>query len=140
MKYRAIDEQAVALRLDPDDDIHVSIEKVFLDLGWKSGLIWGLGSVVDPVLAHYKITKKEYSEMPLPGIYELTSINGTVAQLSGNISIHLHTTLSDEKMRAYGGHLVRGRCSATAEIILRQVSKALIKKHQRESGLNVWDF
>lgn len=140
MKYRVINPEAVALRLDPGDDYHECIEKVFAELEWPSGFIWGLGSVENPVLAHYKISDKKYTEMPMPGIFELASMNGTAAQLNGNLSIHLHVVISDEEMNAYGGHLVQGKCSATAEIVIRNFGKKMKKKLSEESGLNAWDF
>ncbi len=140
MKYKQLDNNKVLLRLDPGDDYHHSIEQVFGEQEWKAGFIWGLGSLENPVLAHYKISDKKYSEKPMAGIFELTSLNGTAGQLDGNLSIHLHATMSDEEMKAYGGHLVQGKCSATAELVIYDSGTALNKKLSEESGLNIWDF
>lgn len=140
MKYKEVAQGRIVLRLDPGDDIHESIEKVFADQDWKSGFIWGLGSVENPVLAHYKISDKQYSEVPMHGTYEIASLNGTAAQLNENLTIHLHVVVTDEEMKAFGGHLVAGKCSATAEIILTYSKPTLHKKMSEQSGLNVWDF
>ena len=140
MKYKQLTEKRAVLRLDPGDDFHKSIEKIFHDLHWDSGLIWGLGSVENPVLAHYKITRKQYTEMPMIGIFEVASLNGTVAQANKQLSIHLHVVISDEQMRAFGGHLVKGKCSATAELVIFKSAETLNKKLSDESGLKVWDF
>ncbi len=140
MKHKLLSERRVAVRLDPGDDYHESIEKVFHELRWDSGFIWGLGSVENPVLAHYKITSKKYSEVPMHGIYEVASLNGTIAQVNDQLSIHLHVVVSDEEMKAYGGHLVKGKCSATAELVIFKSAETLTKHLSDESGLKVWDF
>ncbi|HWY79171.1 MAG TPA: hypothetical protein VNW29_02330 [Candidatus Sulfotelmatobacter sp.] len=49
--------------------------------------IAGIGSVDDPILAHYRVDTKKYSEKQLTGIFETASLLGTVAMYEEKIVV-----------------------------------------------------
>jgi predicted DNA-binding protein with PD1-like motif len=129
------------LRLDPGDEILDSVQRWCRDNQIYNALLIGIGSVENPTIAHYRRDTKKFTEKRLAGIYEVISLVGNVGLTDGNEPlVHLHITLSDEQMRPYGGHLVEGCCSATAEIVLRPMPTKHQKKFNEEIGLKIWDF
>ena len=48
--------------------------------------------------------------------------------------------LSDEEIRAFGGHLKEATVSVTAEIILRTVNGKIKREKDIETGLNLWSL
>ena len=68
-------------------------------------------------------------------------MTGNVTRKEGQVYLHLHTTLCDQTLKTYGGHVNELRISATCEMFLRtlsgQVSRYLDEK---ETGLNLFSF
>lgn len=58
----------------------------------------------------------------------------------GKLLIHLHTSLSDEAMRGFGGHLVKATVSATLEVIIEKFDTTFEKKFSEEIGLKLFDL
>jgi predicted DNA-binding protein with PD1-like motif len=100
------------------------------------GFFTGLGAVENPILAHYSVPTKKYSKQTLNGAFELTNITGSIG-VEKELIVHAHVTLSDEKMNAYGGHLVEAMVGGTVEIILFPTS-TLSKKLNNETGLKLF--
>ena len=120
-------------------DFHLS-KKFCQKLDIKNAEIIGIGSIENPTLAHYRVDTKKYREKTLNGIFELTSLVGTVAVFENKPLVHVHVSLSDEEMKAYGGHLVKGNVSATIEIVLVAFDTEFTKLHDDEIGLKLWNL
>lgn len=129
------------MRLDPGDDILETIQQ------WSHGQkivnahITGIGSVEDPTLAHYRRDHKQFSERKMNGIYEVTSLIGNIGLIDGEEPlVHIHVSLADSLMQAFGGHLVKGVCSGTTELVLTPLASEFRKNFDENIGLKVWDF
>jgi uncharacterized protein len=99
-----------------------------------------LGSVENPVLAHYRVDTKRYNEKKFDGIFEVTNMTGTVGIADGEPMVHLHATLSDENMQALAGHLAGGITSATLEVTIQTFPTTFQKVHNEEIGLKLFDL
>ena len=70
----------------------------------------------------------KYSEpVKLEGPLEILASQGFIGlEDSGDISVHLHMTVSDKYMRVFGGHLIDGgnAIAATAEIAIHEIDNA----------------
>ena len=128
------------LRLERGDDIHDVVHDFCLAQGISNATITGIGSVENPQLAHFSIDTKHFTERQFEGIYEITSLLGNVALMGEKPYSHLHITISDQQMQTFGGHFVKGACSATLEIVLTAYESKLAKVHDVEVGLNVFDL
>lgn len=129
------------IRIDPGEDILESLQRWCVGQKIYNAGVIGIGSVENPTLAHYRRDTKEFKEKRLPGIYEVTSLIGNVGLVDADEPlVHLHVTLADEEMRTYGGHLVEGYCSATAEILIRPLPTTHRKSFSDQIGLKIWDF
>lgn len=140
MYYSKVSLNKYLIRLVRGEEINTSIKKFCRKLNIKNAGLSGIGSVDDPTLAHYRVDTKKYKEKMLSGIFELTSLVGNVGVFEDEALVHIHVSLSDEEMRAFGGHLVKGNVSATAEITLTVFESDLRKSHDDEIGLKLWDL
>ena len=140
MTFGKIDDTRYLLRLERGEEIISTIEtfcqrKLIVNAG-----ISGIGSVDDPTLAHYRVDTKKYSEKQLIGIFEVTSLLGSIALYEKKPLLHLHITLGDENMYAFAGHLVKGIVSATMEVIITVFPSTFEKKYSEEIGLKLYEF
>ncbi len=140
MKFAMLNHNAYMLHLEPDDDILPTIQQFCVGQKITNAKIEGIGSVDNPQLAHYSLQDQAYAEQRLDGTYEITSMLGNVALVDGAPKAHLHVTISDHKMRAGGGHLIGGVCSATIELILTSYPTQFAKVRDPSTGLDTWKF
>ncbi len=140
MYYSESGSGVFILRLERGEKVIASINKFCRKLGIKNALINGIGSLENPKLAHYTVDKKKYKEETKEGIFELTGMMGNVAIFRGEQLVHVHVTVSDNKMNVYGGHLVESEVSATVEITLQGIEGEKEKKYDEEIGLKLFDL
>ena len=140
MFYSNMENRTFLIRLEKGEPINSSIRKLCEKLGIKNAYFSGIGSVENPTLAHYRVDSKRYKEKEMDGIFEVTGLVGNVAVFEGNPLVHSHINISDDEMRAIGGHLVEGTVSATLEIVLQDLGGERTKKHSEEIGLKLFEL
>jgi uncharacterized protein len=140
MKYAQLSDHAYAIRLERGEDVHQTIQDLCSQLNVDNAKVEGIGSIESPTLAYYSIETKQFTDVPLDGIYEVTSLLGNVSAVEGQPFAHLHVTVSDQAMNVRGGHLVKGMCSATLELILTTYATHFAKQPDDAIGLKVWEF
>lgn len=129
------------MRLDPNEDILETLQQWCQRQNIVNGLVHGIGSVESPMLAHYRRDTKRFTQKRLSGIFEIISLEGNIGQVDGGQPlVHVHVTVANEHLSAYGGHLVSGACSATAELVIRPLPTQFRKNYEESVGLKVWDF
>jgi predicted DNA-binding protein with PD1-like motif len=101
-----------------NEDLAEIIKKKAEEAGIKAGTIIAIGSLKDAVLGYYK--EGEYKNTRLNGPLEIASCTGNIAvDEEDRVIIHAHLVVSDEKGRAFGGHLMKGsHVGATAELVM----------------------
>ena len=102
----------------------------------NSGFFFGLGAVTRPELAFYDLTKKKYIKKKFPGLFEVLSIAGNVAQSGEEVLIHAHVVLGNDKFHTIGGHLIDAVIGGTLELNLIE-SGLMERKFDDETGLNL---
>jgi uncharacterized protein len=140
MKFATLNHNAFALRLEPGDDILGSLQDFCAMHTIANAKVEGIGSVEDPKLAHYSLRTKQFTDHQLEGDYEIISLLGNIALKDGRPMAHLHITISDERMRTGGGHLLSGKCSAIVEVIVTSYPTRYAKVHDDALGLDAWEF
>ena len=140
MHYSKVASDKYLIRLIKGEGVNESVAKFCWQLKIGNAKVTGIGSVEDPVLAHYRVDTKKYKEKIFNGIFELTSLIGTIAVFEGKPLVHVHVTISDEEMKVFGGHLVKGKVSATVEIVLTAFDTNHTKSHIDKIGLKLWDL
>jgi predicted DNA-binding protein with PD1-like motif len=140
MKFASFIDHTFGLRLELGEDVHDVIQSFCADHSIKNATVQGIGSLQNPTVAHYSIVTKNFTDEKLDGIYEVTSLLGNIALVEGQPFAHIHVTVTGRDMLARGGHLVKGECSATLELVLTAYTTDHTKSQNDEIGLKVWDF
>lgn len=83
-----------------------------------AGIFILIGSLKDVVLGYYEEGK--YKHIQLSGPLEIASCMGNMAvDEKGEVVIHAHLVVSNEKCEAFGGHLMKdSHVGATAELMI----------------------
>jgi len=140
MKYAKLARLTYLIRLVKGEKVVGSITAFCQSRGVANAKLFAIGSVENPIVAHYLVNTKKYSEQMLKGIFEVTGLLGNVALFENKPLVHAHVSLSDEKMRGFGGHLVEAEVSATVEVIIEAFSTKFQKKFDKKIGLKLWDL
>ena len=124
------------IRIKPDQQIVDEILRYCEDKGIKSGVIISLvGSLKDVNLGFLKELPGKYISKKIEGPLEIVSGTGTIALKDGEVVLHIHIVISDEK-GAVGGHLVSGTIFSTAEVVIGELNEQLERYKDDFTGLN----
>lgn len=140
MQFSKTSTNKFLLRLEKGEEVVGSLKKFCQKQKIKNAAFSGLGSVEDPVLAHYRVDTKKYSEKKLNGIFEVTNLTGNAGLFEDEPLVHAHVSLSDDEMKAFGGHVISMEVSATMEIMLIDLKSSYKKSYNEEIGLKLWDL
>jgi predicted DNA-binding protein with PD1-like motif len=118
-------------RILEDEDLAEAIKRRTQENGIKAGFFIVIGSLKKVVLRYYKDGK--YNYIRLDGPLEIAAGMGNIAlDENGQVIVHTHLVVSNEKGEAFGGHLAEGSpVGATAELVLIEASDINLRK--------IWD-
>lgn len=125
-------------RLLEDEDLVEGIKKRAQQSGVRAGFLTVIGSLKKVVLGYYKDGKYEY--INVAGPLEIASGMGNVAlDEKGEVIIHAHLVVSNEKGETFGGHLMKGSpVGVTAELVLVEAANAtLTRTFDEKTKLNL---
>jgi len=139
MEYKKFGNKYV-LRMDKDEEVVEMLknfcEKEDIKLGWLKGL----GAVNEASIGLFETKSKEYHTKDLKGDFEITSLLGNISRMDGEVYLHLHVNLADEKYNTQGGHLSKAVISATGEFIIEEMDGEVGREFNDEVGLNLYKF
>ncbi|NWG10834.1 DUF296 domain-containing protein [Candidatus Bathyarchaeota archaeon] len=93
-------------RLSEGEDLAEAIKRRAEECRIKAGIFNLIGSVKEAVLGYYK--DGQYKSIWLGGPLEIASGMGNIAiDEKGEVIIHAHLVVSNEKGEAFGGHLMK---------------------------------
>lgn len=140
MQHAYLTDNKILLRFEMGEDFIEQCRKFCENKEIHTAIFEGIGSIQDPVLGHYKVESKKYSQVKLNGVYEVLSLKGNITTNENELIIHAHMTISDDQMKAFGGHLVSGKVSATLEVGLTKFATKITKSFNQQIGLNLLDL
>lgn len=138
MTYGKLTDNRFLLRFEKGEEILSALTAFCLKQNIKNAEVSAIGSVEQATLAHYRVDRKKYTEKHLDGIFEVLTLLGTVALVDKAPIPHLHATLSNEDMHAFGGHLVKAIVSATLEMTITVFPTEFEKLPNEEIGLKLY--
>ena len=103
-------------------------------------MVTGIGAARKITCGVFDPETKVYHSEKFKGIFEITSLNGTITTMDGGLYPHIHVTFADEKYKVRGGHLNKCVISATAEIVLMILDLEIDRQASQEVGLNLFQF
>ena len=106
------------VRMAEGDDLLEMIKKSAEENGIRAAAFTLIGALRDVVLGCY--SNKEYVYTRLDGPLEIASCTGNIAlDEKGEVVVHSHLVVSNEKGEAFGGHLMKeSHVGPTAELML----------------------
>ena len=126
-------------RILEDEDLAEAIKKRAEEGRIKAGIFFLIGSLKEVMLGYYK--EGEYKYIQLDGPLEIASCMGNIAvDEKGEVMIHAHMVVADEKGEAFGGHLMKGsHVGATAELVMIEaVGVDLQRVFDEKTKLKLW--
>ena len=128
------------VRIDKGEEIVESIRKFCKENEIKLGTVTGLGAVDQATIGLFETSSKEYHGTELTGDHEITSLVGNISTKDGEVYLHLHINLADNKYNTYGGHLNSAVVSGTCEITIEEIDGKVEREFDEEVGLNLYKF
>jgi predicted DNA-binding protein with PD1-like motif len=126
-------------RLLEGDDLAESLKKQAENGGIETGFFIVIGSLKHAALGYYRHGK--YETIRLEGPLEIASCTGNVAvDEEGEVVIHAHMVVSNEKCEAFGGHLMKGsEVGATAELVMVEATGEKVQRvYDEKTKLKLW--
>lgn len=130
----------IVMRLDKGEEIIESLKNFCQSYKIKLAKISGIGAVNKVSIGIFIQDTKEYHSAELQGNMEITSLMGNVTQKNGEVYIHLHVNLADERYQVHGGHLNSAWIGATGELIIDVIDGQVDREYSEEIGLNLMKF
>ena len=128
-------ENLIFIRLFENEDIFDQLKIACKTHNVKTAIIIsGIGQIKNAKLGYFK-EKNNYTPKLFIKPLEILSITGNIIREANDYNFHIHVVLGDEKKSAFGGHLLEGNISVTAEIVLLKSSIDLIRKIDDKTGL-----
>ncbi len=125
------------IRLEKGEEIITSINQAFKYERIKGAFFFGIGVGKDLVLGYFDAHKRAYIKKTFEAEYEFASLSGNISRLNKEIIVHCHVTITSNNFNAFGGHLFKGTVPATCEIIMLPFARALKRKRDKSTGLDV---
>mgnify|MGYP003640388613 FL=1 len=133
-------EKGWSVRLDLDQPLFASLEKLASEHHWHSGFIWGLGALKNTELGFYHLDKKTYDRKVFAHEAELLSLTGNLASLDGKPFFHLHAVLGGPDFNCFGGHLFSADIAVTCELFFCEQNIEAHRVQNDQIGLKHLDF
>lgn len=116
------------VRMAEDDDLLETIRETAEESGVKAGAFTLIGALKNVVLGCYKNGEYVYTNLDCP--MEIASCTGNIAvDEKGEVVVHSHIVVSNEKAETFGGHLMKGsHVGPTAELMLFEAKGADLRR------------
>ena len=121
-------------------DLLNSIKGIATKAKVRSGSFTAIGAVSKARVGYYDQKQKKYNELLFDEGMEIVSCIGNISEMRGNMIVHAHLVLSDEKGRAFGGHLLEGTELFACEVMINEYKNLRItRKYDELTGLNLME-
>jgi predicted DNA-binding protein with PD1-like motif len=121
-------ERIFFIRLTEGDDLLQTIKRSAEENGVRAAAFSLIGALRNAILGCYK--DGEYVCTRLDGPLEIASCSGNIAvDEEGELIVHSHLVVSNEKAEAFGGHLMKGsHVGPTAELMLLEATGGNLRR------------
>lgn len=128
------------LRIDRGEEAVATLKSFCTDHNITLGSVTAIGAANRATIGLFNTETKRYQSTELTGDFEITSLTGNISTMNGEVYLHLHATLSDNRYHAYGGHLNAAFISGTCELIIDAIDGACDREFSDDVGLNILKF
>lgn len=127
------------LRFEKGELVVENLLKFVHEQNVRGGWIVGLGGFAWAELGFYDLATQEYAWTKFDEALELTNLTGNIAWSGDDPALHLHATIADTSLHAYGGHLKEAEASGTVEVFIHRWlrDEGLVRAKDDQTGLNL---
>jgi len=128
------------LRLDDGQDLFEAISGFAREQGIRAAaILFGIGMFRSATFGYWDGQQYRPEELKVP--HEVVALHGTIAQVDGAPSVHLHGAVAGPDHRLVGGHLLRATVGVLQEIALEEFPGRAFGRPLHESwGLRMLDL
>jgi uncharacterized protein len=130
----------IIFRIDRGEELVESLLKICMEYDIKLGSVSGIGATDKVKVGLFDVESKEYHSKEFTGAYEIAPMSGNISTMDGELYLHLHINICDDKHNSYGGHLNSAVISATFEGVIDIINGEIDRKKSEEVGLNLIKF
>lgn len=139
MEYRKFGDTFI-VRMDRGEEIVSCLTDLCKKEEIRLATVDALGAVDRAVVGVYDMTARVYYRQEYQEFMEISNLCGTVTRKDGEPYLHLHATLCGRDHAAHGGHVNELRVGATCEMAVRVLPGEVGRRHDDETGLNLFQF
>ncbi len=126
-------------RLSYQADLLSSLTDLCRQENIRLGTLSVIGALTSARMGYYNQNTQKYIESILDEKLEIVSGLGNVSVKDGEIFVHAHLVLANDKGSTYGGHLVGGCVVFAAEYWIRELTGGeLLRERDPRTGLALW--
>jgi len=128
------------LRLDDGQDLFEVLASFASREGVRAGtVVFGIGMLRRATFGYWDGTQYVPHEVTVP--HEVVALHGTIAQVDGAPSLHLHCAAAGPDHRIVGGHLLRATVGMLQEVLVETFPGRAFGRPMVESfGLKMLDL
>lgn len=105
---------------------------------FKGAWLQGIGAALELEIGYYDLDTREYHWKSLPGMHEITSLQGNMVRNEpGEPIFHIHGTFSDTDLQVVGGHVRHLVVGGTCELIIREFTADITRRTDKMTGLQL---
>lgn len=124
-------------KLEKDDDVFESIEKLIDQYGIKGGIIVsGIGMLKNFEIGYWN--GREYEKKFIEKNHELVAMHGSISE--NDPKIHIHVGLAGPDHMLTGGHLISGRADPMVELTILDTGFPLLRVYNDKTSLKELGF
>jgi predicted DNA-binding protein with PD1-like motif len=128
------------IRLDPDEDFLKSLKILCKKHKIKNAIILSAIGQLKKITLAYFDKNNRYITKDFLDAHELIHLSGNIIQNDNDFNFHIHTTISNDKMKSFGGHLMKAEVNITNEIFLLLTDINITRKIDDVTGLKKINF
>ena len=125
------------VRIDLNEEIMQSLTALCEQEDICLAHIEALGAANHAVIGVYDLKEQTYHREVLDGFMEITGLTGNVTRKDGNVYLHLHGTMADQKNIIHGGHVIELRVGATCEMFVTVLPGEVNRIRDEKLGINL---
>lgn len=142
MEYKIVNN-TIYLRIDKNEKVIETIEKVCEKEKIYGGYFQGIGACDKTILSTYLEDKKDFIDHTIKGMIEMISLSGNISKdNNGKPFLHSHAVFSylneSNEITVVAGHLMEANISYTGEIIINYIDNIIERKFDEDAGIDVW--
>jgi predicted DNA-binding protein with PD1-like motif len=117
----------IVLKLDDGDDLSENLRIAIKHYHITSGfIVMGIGMLKNIEIGYF--TGSGYKQKRLEKPHELISLQGSIST-KGEVIIHLHCSLANDKHEVVGGHLTGATVCVLNEILIKKTENIVLKRN-----------